>query len=167
MIDDLIQEIEDKGLPEDLLMGTVAEARPSRTRREIDRLTYIQVHGVRELDKKYNIYLQSSTHVEYMRDEAVVLSELMCLFNICSGKNRVEHNYGQQYLLHRGLKLFGEKGYEAIVKEMSQLDDRECLKPILVNEMTESEKRKAQVALAYLTEKRDGAIKGKNRTAPR
>ena len=52
-------------------------------------------------------------------------------------------------------------GNEAIVKEMNQLDDRGCLKPILISKMTKSEKRRAQLALAYLTEKRDGSIKGR------
>ena len=36
MIDDLGEELENKGSLEDLLMGSVAEARPTRTRQEID-----------------------------------------------------------------------------------------------------------------------------------
>ena len=31
----------------------------------------------------------------------------------------------------KGLNIFGKKGYDAIFKEMAQLDDRECFKPIM------------------------------------
>ena len=61
---------------------------------------------------------------------------------------------------YRKEKIFGEKGYEAIKKEIGQLDDRGCFGPILINEMSQSERQKAQIALAYLTEKHDGTCKG-------
>jgi hypothetical protein len=37
----------------------------------------------------------------------------------------------------------------------------QCFGPILVSELTASEKKKAQEALMFLTEKRDGTIKGR------
>ena len=69
--------------------------------------------------------------------------------------------YGQQYILQKGIKKFKEKGEEAILKEIKQLHDRKCFQPIKVQDITEAERRKAQVALTYLTEKRDGTIKAR------
>ena len=60
---------------------------------------------------------------------------------------------GPQYILQRGLKKFGDEGKEAAKKEMKQLHDRECFKPILISELTATEKAKAQEALMFLTEK--------------
>ena len=68
---------------------------------------------------------------------------------------------GPQYILQKGLKKFGAEGIEAATKEMKQLHDRTCFKPILVSELTDTEMRKAQEALMFLTEKRDQKIKGR------
>ena len=70
-------------------------------------------------------------------------------------------DFGQQYILQTGLKLFGSRGREATGKELKQLHDRVCFKPILVSEMSPTEKKKAQDALMFLTEKRDKSIKGR------
>ena len=67
---------------------------------------------------------------------------------------------GQQYILEKGLKKFGRKGYEAVKDEMGQLDDRGCFRPTHVKDLNGNERKRAQRALAYLTEKRDGRIKG-------
>ena len=69
--------------------------------------------------------------------------------------------FGQQYTLAKGLQKFGEKGIEGTEKEIGQLHDRACFKPVRVEDMTSQEKRKAQIALAYLTEKKSGEIKGR------
>ena len=69
--------------------------------------------------------------------------------------------YAQQYLLHEGLKRFGDKGRAAVSKEVKQMHDRTCFRPIDINEMSPEEKKKAQVALIFLTEKRDGTIKAR------
>jgi hypothetical protein len=70
------------------------------------------------------------------------------------------HSCGQQYILQKGLKLFGKCGYDAICKELGQLDNRVCFDPIHIKDMTAAERRHAQVVLAYLMEKRDGTCKG-------
>ena len=57
--------------------------------------------------------------------------------------------------------MYNEKGYEGIRKEIHQLDNRECFRPLKISEMTRSEKHKVQHAIAYLTEKCDGTIKGR------
>jgi len=35
--------------------------------------------------------------------------------------------FGQQYMLHRGLKKFGRRGDDDASKELKQLHDRKCL----------------------------------------
>ena len=106
------------------------------------------------LDPIHNIFYQGKEYLEYGREEAVVLANTMeYLENKFQG--------GQQYIYHKGLKVFGNKGRKALEKEMGQLDDRECFKPIQVDKLSNDERRKAQNAIAYLTEKRDGTIKGR------
>ena len=69
--------------------------------------------------------------------------------------------FAQQYILEKGLKIFGKRGQEAAQKEMDQLYKRNCFTPVSVSEMTETERKKAQRALLFLTEKRDKYIKGR------
>ena len=66
-------------------------------------------------------------------------------------------SFAQQFLLHRGLKVFGEHGHEAATKEMDQLHRRNCFTPISVKDMTLTERRKVM----FLTEKRDKSVKGR------
>ena len=59
-------------------------------------------------------------------------------------------SFVQQFLLHKGLKVFGEHGHEAATKEMDQLHRRNCFTPISVKDMTSTERRKAMGALMFL-----------------
>jgi hypothetical protein len=78
-------------------------------------------------------------------------------------KNVNEHgaSFAQQYILQKGLKVFGNKGHEASKKEIDQLHKRTCFAPLKVKEMKPSERKKAQMALMFLTEKRDKSMKGR------
>ena len=67
---------------------------------------------------------------------------------------------GQQYLINKGIKGFGEAGTAAATKELDQLHKRNCFELVLVKDLTPSERHKAQVALMFLTRKRDDSIKG-------
>ena len=67
----------------------------------------------------------------------------------------------QQYVLQKGVKLFGKRGEAAALKEVGQLHDRVCFKPLDVVTMTPEEKRKAQEAIMFLCEKRDKSVKGR------
>ncbi|CAJ1948819.1 unnamed protein product [Cylindrotheca closterium] len=67
----------------------------------------------------------------------------------------------QQYYLNKGLKLFKEGGNKAVMKELDQLIQRECWKPIHVEDMTDLEKRRAQDAMMFLAEKNTSEIKGR------
>ena len=61
----------------------------------------------------------------------------------------------------KGLKLFGEKGEEAVEKELQQIYDLEEFQPKHWYEITKEERTKALTYLMYLKEKRDGRIKGR------
>ena len=74
---------------------------------------------------------------------------------------RCEYSNGIQYLLQKGLKVFGESGREAAIKEVKQLLQRTCFVPLSVKELTPEERRKAMEAILFLTEKRDGSKKGR------
>ena len=107
-------------------------------------------------EHKYNLFQQGTrlnNKLKYRDDEAIVaghfLSELKRKFT-----------FGQQFTLEKGLKKFGDKGVKGTEKEIGQLHDRECFKPKRIDEMTHDQRRKAQVALAYLTEKKTGEVKG-------
>jgi hypothetical protein len=59
------------------------------------------------------------------------------------------------------MKVFGNKGHKASKKEIDQLHRRTCFAPLKVKEMKPSERKKAQMALMFLTEKRDKSVKGR------
>uniref|UniRef100_A0A7S1V1J3 Reverse transcriptase Ty1/copia-type domain-containing protein n=1 Tax=Grammatophora oceanica TaxID=210454 RepID=A0A7S1V1J3_9STRA len=70
-------------------------------------------------------------------------------------------NFAQQYLIHKGLKMFGDRGKAASMKELDQLDKRKCFEPIRVKDLSARERAKAQEALMFLCEKRDNTVKGR------
>ena len=72
-----------------------------------------------------------------------------------------EMSFVETYSLLRGLKKFGEKGYNSAFSEMEQLHKRNCFAPLSIAELTAQEKRKALESLIFLVEKRDGRIKAR------
>lgn len=66
-----------------------------------------------------------------------------------------------QYSMNAGLKRFGEKGTEAVLRELKQLHDRSVMEPKLARDMTREDKRKALSYLMFLKEKKNGVIKGR------
>ena len=70
-------------------------------------------------------------------------------------------SFVQQYLINKGLKVFGQAGHDASKKSINQLHRWNCFSPISIAEMTAAEQKKAQQALMFLAEKRDGIIKGR------
>ncbi|WP_288992819.1 polyprotein of Ty1/Copia retrotransposon [uncultured Marinobacter sp.] len=96
---------------------------------------------------------------EYSPTDAMLMARLM--YDLNTRIVREGASFAQQYLLNKGLKIFGQKGRDASKKEMDQLHRRSCFTPISIAEMTQVERRKAQQALMFLGEKRDGTIKGR------
>ena len=64
-------------------------------------------------------------------------------------------------MLKKGLLKFGDKGKAASVKELDQLHRRNCFTPLMVSELSQTERKKAMEALMFLSEKRDGTVKGR------
>ena len=118
---------------------------------------------VKKLEYCHNLIVQttndSNNTIEYGYDEAMLMTRLIS--DITKGVMEHGASFAQQYMLEKGLKIFGPRGHDASKKEINQLHQRTCFAPLLVSEMTQSEKKKAQLALMFLTEKRDTSVKGR------
>jgi hypothetical protein len=66
-----------------------------------------------------------------------------------------------QHSVKRGLKVFGNRGTQAELKELRQLHDRKVLEPKGQNEMTGQERHNSFRYLMFLKETCYGAIKGR------
>ena len=66
-----------------------------------------------------------------------------------------------QFSLKKGLELFGNKAEAATGKELQQIHNMDTYTPMHPNELSSEEKAKALRALFFLTEKRNGDIKGR------
>jgi hypothetical protein len=66
-----------------------------------------------------------------------------------------------QYNLKQGIKIFGDKGKEAILAELQQLYGRDVMSPIDKYDLTPEEQKGALRYLMFLKEKQCGAIKGR------
>jgi Reverse transcriptase (RNA-dependent DNA polymerase) len=63
--------------------------------------------------------------------------------------------------MKRGIKEFGDAGIDAVLQEMKQLHDRKVIAPKHEKELSPEEKRAALQYLMFLSEKRNGTIKGR------
>ena len=82
-------------------------------------------------------------------------------YKIMNVNDNIHHMIFTQLNAKQGLKMFGEKGEEALVKELKQLHTKDVLDPMDANELTYAMKKEASNYLMYLTEKRCGKIKGR------
>ena len=88
-----------------------------------------------------------------------VIARIMCEMNILVLTDKFLN--AQQYTLRKRLIKFGKRRENAGVKEMKQLHNQTCFKPISIRELTESEKSKIVKAVLLLQEKRDKTMKGR------
>ena len=110
----------------------------------------------------HNLVHQSvgtSDRIEYDSKTALYMARTMDEFRSRSIEQGL--SFAQQYTMKKGIKKFGEAGKIAATKEADQLYKRETFRPILVKDLSPSEKRKAQESFMFLTEKRDGSVKGR------
>jgi hypothetical protein len=63
--------------------------------------------------------------------------------------------------VNKGLKVFGEAGANAVVKELKQLHDRGVITPKAAGELSREERRNALQYLMFLKQKQCGKIKGR------
>ena len=66
-----------------------------------------------------------------------------------------------QYSLNKGLKKFGVKGEESVVKELTQHHDLTTFTPMDPSKLTRKQRVEAVSSLLFLTEKRDGKLKSR------
>jgi hypothetical protein len=127
--------------------------------RYVPTMTQVQM----KLEHCHNLIAQVSPNpkedVEYNPQTAMVIARTMVEINAKASADGA--CYAQQYILQKGLKVFGEKGSQAAGKELDQLHQRNAFVPLNVSKLSTEEKRKAMDALMFLTEKRDGTIKGR------
>ena len=97
----------------------------------------------------------------YSHDEARVLVTIITTFNKCM-ECTVEEQ-GQQYIVTYNLKVginkFSEQAKASAHKEMKQLHDRSCFRPVHKCLFNKSDRQRVMESLLFLTEKRDKAIK--------
>lgn len=65
-----------------------------------------------------------------------------------------------QYHVSKGLKVYGQKGIEAVLKELNQLHDRMVIETQHPEEISKDEKKASLQYLMFLKKKRSGIIKG-------
>ena len=161
-IDTLVEEIENdfREIQEEREELVPDIRRSTRDRRPVERLTYIQ--RMQEAQEcKFNLFsdnISAENTLEYEESDAYVMARFIEDYN---NKYENELSFGQQYSLKKGLLKFGKDGQEAAIKEVKQWHDRRCFEPINIGDLNNNERRRAQIALAYLTQKRDGNIKGR------
>jgi hypothetical protein len=118
---------------------------------------------LRQLEYCHNLVAQVEPDEEKILEYGSKKAMLIARFiqDITMNVNKHRASFTQQYMLQKGLKVCGNKGHEASVKEIDQLHKRTCFAPLKVNEMKPSKRKKAQIALMFLTEKRDKSVKGR------
>ena len=117
-------------------------------------------------NEHYNLFTQGfrtrENCYEYTNLEAMVMAQFIAYTNE-RVDTEVSRSFSQQHQLKKGLKLFGDRGHKASAAEMEQLHVRECFKPLAVNTLSQTERKRAQIAMMLLTEKRCGKINRKHK----
>jgi hypothetical protein len=118
---------------------------------------------LRQLEYCHNLVAQfkpdEEMNIEYWSNEAMLIARF--IQDITMNVNGHRASFAQQYMLQKGLKVFGYKGHKASMKEIDQLHKRTCFAALNVKEVKHSERKKAQMALMFLAEKRDKSVKGR------
>jgi hypothetical protein len=124
---------------------------------------------LRQLEYCHNLVAQvkpdEEMNIEYGSNKAMLIARF--IQDITLNVNEHGASFAQQYMLQEGLKVFGNKGHKALMKEIDQLHKRTQLHkrrsfaPLKVKKLKHSERKKAQMALMFLTEKRDKSVKGR------
>jgi hypothetical protein len=104
---------------------------------------------LRQLEYCHNLVAQvkpdEEMNIEYGSNKAMLIARF--IQEITMNVNKHGASFAQQYMLQKGLKVFRNKGHEASMKEIDQLHKRTW--------------KKAQMALMFLTEKRDKSVEGR------
>ena len=97
---------------------------------------------------------------EYDKYDTKNISIFMQYINIGNNQTKIAGVCNTNtFSLNKGILKFGQKGKQAVNKELSQLRNKEVFKPVMISQLTKEENQKATSSLIFLTEKRDGTIK--------
>ena len=134
-----------------------------KIKNKIERMKYSNEEVQKDLEYSHNIMYQSRSEanmtIEYNHYQAIAMARLINEFR--ERVNIKGYSYAQQYILNKGLKMFGNRGKKALMTELDQLYRRNCFTPVSIKDMSMEERQRAQVALMFLTEKRDKSVKGR------
>ena len=87
-------------------------------------------------------------------------SEKIMNQNVSKDKALVKQKVlAEMFIMQKGLAKFGEDGVVAAKKEVSQMHHRVCFKAIVINKLTQQERRRAMEGLMFLSEKKTGKVK--------
>jgi len=144
---------------------TTNRVRPKRSVKPIQRLYPMVAHTTngKKPNKRTTKHLKGKKRNNHVCDNNIanVFAHVIEHYsNTGEDKARIIQ-LAQQLSLNKGLKKFGNKGRDAAYKELHQIHNRIVFKPVDVNSLTTEERKKAMESLMFLTEKRDGSIKGR------
>ena len=115
-----------------------------------------------------NIQTKTNQHKEnglvYKHDEARVLVTVITTFNECMECIVEEHRQQHvvTYSLKAGINKFGNQAKASAHKELKQLHNRSCFRPVHECSLNKFERQRAMESLLFLTEKRDKMIKSQH-----
>lgn len=112
---------------------------------------------------QYHLFTQGCQQTEYTAETAKVIAKVINhLNNMILAKNKKsQYAFVISYSLKKGLKHFGERGYNATLGEVKQLHDRVVFRPVHISDLTPIEKKRALESLIFLVEKKDGRVKAR------
>ena len=120
--------------------------------------------------KSYITNIQTETNQDegnglvYDHDEARVMVTVITTFNECMESVVEEH--GQQHVITYSLKAhinrFGNQAKASTHKEIKQLHDQSCFRPVHKHMLNMSKRQRVMESLLFLTEKRDKTIKSQH-----
>ena len=137
--------------------------RPTRTRRAPEILQPTMKGQTHSSSRQQHLHVSEEQAIEYDDDiaqyAAMLLQSLQEGVKVKSKKPSRKANLLVNYSLGQGIKKFRHRGFDAAKGEMKQLHDRSCWKPISVQTLTPTERKKALESLIFLVEKKCGKIK--------
>jgi len=123
---------------------------------------------VAETHEEYNEADNSAGHGYNLRPRPTRRREKISLLQVtrqsaCEAVSEKPHLHVlmTQMSIRAGIKKFGQKGNEAVSKELRQLHDRRAMVPVQKNKLSAEDKKRALRYLMFIKEKRDGAIKAR------
>ena len=100
-----------------------------------------------------------------LKEYATLYAKMHCTAGVPQHKNIMKSEIVTtiltQHHVSKGLRIFGEKGTNAVLTGLKQLHDKHVMEPLHGNQLTRKEKSAALQYLMFLKQKRSGKIKGR------